>query len=298
MTSDVTPTHSDDVPSSTVPAPSTTVPSVLSRNGSGETRERTATRTAAPARVAFSLVIPAYNESRRLAACLTEATKFLDAMTAPTELILVDDGSTDDTASIARSFLPSHPALRVIEIPHGGKAAAARAGLLAAQGSIVAFSDVDLATPLDYLYSLIAEIEHGADVAIASREGIGARRIGEPAYRHIMGRAFNLLVQALLLPGISDTQCGLKAFRSAAIREILNRALLYRGEDTHVVGARVTAFDVELLYIARCLGYRIAIVPVVWSAGEHSKVNPVRDTWFNLLDVLKVRWNGWRGRYT
>jgi glycosyltransferase involved in cell wall biosynthesis len=210
---------------------------------------------------------------------------------------LVDDGSTDDTATIARSFLPSHPSLRVSEIPHGGKAAAIRAGLLASQGSVVAFSDVDLAAPLSYLDHLIANLEGGAQVAIASREGIGARRIGEPFYRHLMGRAFNLLVQLLLLPGIPDTQCGLKAFQSAALHEILDCSTLYRDNDARVVGARVTAFDVELLYIARCLGYRIATVPVIWSAGEHSKVNPIRDTWYNLMDVLKVRWDGWRGRY-
>jgi hypothetical protein len=185
----------------------------------------------------------------------------------------------------------------LIEIPNGWKSTATRAGLLAAQGSIVAFSDVDLETPLPYLYEIIAELEDGAQVAIASREGIGARRIGETFYRHIMGRAFNWLVQLLLVPGIPDTQCGLKAFRATELREILDRSLLYRDRDTPVVGARVTAFDVELLLVARCLGYRISTVPVVWSAGEHSKVNPLRDTWYNLVDVLKVRWNAWRGRY-
>lgn len=298
MRSNVTVASSDNVPSTTVASSSPPDAIADAVNMTPHTQDAPNRQTPASTEVAFSLVIPAYNEARRLEECLTNATAFLDAMPERTELILVDDGSTDETAHIARSYLPTHPSLRVIEIPHGGKAAATRTGLLAAEGAIVAFSDVDLATPLDYLYSLIAEINHGAEIAIASREGIGARRIGEPAYRHIMGRAFNLLVQALLLPGIQDTQCGLKAFQATAINNILNRTLLYKDDDVQIVGARVTAFDVELLYIARCLGYRIGVVPVVWSAGEHSKVNPLRDTWHNFVDVLKVRWNGWRGRYS
>jgi glycosyltransferase involved in cell wall biosynthesis len=241
-------------------------------------------------------VIPAYNEAERVAATLATATAFLAAQPYDHELILVDDGSTDGTAAIAREVLRDRPDSRVLAIPHGGKAAALRAGMSAARMDQVAFSDADLATPLAYLDDLRAALAAGCGVAIGSREGVGARRVGEPFYRHLMGRVFNRLVRVLLLPGIQDTQCGFKLFRRDAAREILERARLYRPPET-VAGPRVTAFDVELLVVARRLGYRVCPVPVVWTYGERSKVQPAQDTWHNVRDVLRVRVNAWRGRY-
>lgn len=244
----------------------------------------------------LTIVIPAYNESVRLDSCLRAVLAYVDGREAATEVILVDDGSTDDTLDRATRAAADRPCLRVLAIPHQGKAAAVRAGMLAATHDVVLFTDADLATPLPYADDLIARLGDGADVAIASREGRGATRIGEPLHRHLMGRAFNLLVQALLLPGLRDTQCGFKAFRGETVIEILDATRLYR-DGRLAAGARVTAFDVELLYIARRLGRRIAVLPVVWSAGHDSKVNPVTDTWTNLTDVLRIRLNGWLGRY-
>jgi glycosyltransferase involved in cell wall biosynthesis len=245
----------------------------------------------------LSLVIPAYNEAERISSTLTTALAFLAERGYPSELLLVDDGSTDGTAEIARRAVAGHPTARVLAIPHGGKAAALRAGMRAAGMEQVAFSDADLATPLAYLEELRAALASGCRVAIGSREGIGARRVGEPAYRHLMGRVFNWLVRLLLLPGIQDTQCGFKLFEREAAAAILNRARLYAGSGKTVAGPRVTAFDVELLVVARRLGYRICPVPVVWTYGTRSKVHPARDTWHNLRDVLRVRVNAWRGRY-
>jgi hypothetical protein len=165
--------------------------------------------------------------------------------------------------------------------------------MLAACGEQVAFSDADLATPLSYLTALRAALAAGCDIAIGSREGMGARRIGEPFYRHVMGRAFNGLVRALLVPGIDDTQCGFKLFRADVARDLLERSRLYRGGPRSVSGPRVTAFDVELLTIARMQGHRVCAVPVVWSYGRGSKVRPARDTWHNARDVLHV-WVGMR----
>lgn len=244
----------------------------------------------------LSIVIPAYNESARLDDCLREVLAFVKDRRSLTEVLLVDDGSTDDTLRRAEAFADRPGLLRVLAEPHRGKAAAVEAGMLAATGTVILFMDADLATPLRYTETLLARIDAGADVAIASREGVGSNRLGEPIHRHLMGRAFNLLVQVLLLPGIQDTQCGFKAFRRDAAHEILRRTLLYRGSEL-AHGARVTAFDVELLYVARRLGQRIDVVPVVWSAGGDSKVNPILDTWINLTDVFKIRINGWRGRY-
>ncbi len=245
----------------------------------------------------LSLVIPAYNEALRIQQTLHTAWSYLQQQPYESELLLVDDGSLDATAALAKDFASSHPGTRVLTIPHGGKAAAVRAGMLAARGELIAFSDADLATPLDYLATFRAAALNGADVVIGSREGEGARRIGEPAYRHIMGRLFYLFVRLTVLPAIQDTQCGFKLFRREAAHDILARARLYASPDDPVHGPRVTAFDVELLVIARRLGYRIKAIPVVWTYGSMSKVNPVSDTLTNIRDVLRVKWHDLRGWY-
>jgi hypothetical protein len=160
----------------------------------------------------------------------------------------------------------------------------------------VAFTDADLATPITYLGAFIEAIENGADVVIGSREGKGANRLGEPEYRHLMGRVFNRIVQLSVLPGIHDTQCGFKAFSRFASSEILRRSRLYVDAD-EITGARVTAFDVEMLVIARTIGLTIVEIPVIWTYGEQSKVNPARDTFNNLRDIALVKLNTVRGAY-
>lgn len=244
----------------------------------------------------LSLIIPAYNEAGRIEATVRAATTYLANQPYDSELIVVDDGSTDGTAALAAELLATTPGGRLMQIPHGGKAAALRAGLEAAAKDLVAFSDADLATPLCYLEELRRKVADGCDIAIGSREGAGARRYGEPIYRHLMGRGFNLIVRALVLPDIQDTQCGFKLFRREAIGAILERSRLYRDSD-QLRGPRVTAFDVELLVVGRLLGFRIRQIPVTWNYGQQSKVNPARDTWYNLRDVIQVRLNLWRGRY-
>jgi len=244
----------------------------------------------------LSLIIPAYNEAARITETLAEAVAYLAAQPYRGELILVDDGSTDGTADVARRCLSDQPDVHLLAIPHAGKAVAIRTGMRAARYDQIAFSDADLATPLSYLAELRAAVAGGCDVAIGSREGVGARRLGEPLYRHVMGRVFNLLVRVLVLPGIQDTQCGFKLFTRDAALALLDRARLY-ASSAEVTGARVTAFDVELLVIARRQGLRICPIPVVWTYGTQTKVNPVRDTWQNVRDVFTVRWNDWRGGY-
>ena len=204
----------------------------------------------------LSLIIPAFNEQSRISESLEQSWEYLAVQPYSFEVILSDDGSTDDTRAIAQAFATDREDMRVLSIEHGGKAAAIRAGMSAARGEIVVFTDADLATPISYVKEFMDAIERGADVVIGSREGAGASRVGEPIYRHLMGRAFNRLVQTLVLPGIDDTQCGFKAFTRFASREIIRRARLYADHDV-VTGARVTAFDVEMLVIARKLGLNI-----------------------------------------
>jgi dolichyl-phosphate beta-glucosyltransferase len=252
------------------------------------------TRQADPS---LSLIVPAYNEAARIDITIREAVAWLGGQPFATELIVVDDGSDDATADLADRALSELGRGRVLRIAHGGKAAAVRAGMLAATCDQIAFTDADLATPLSYLTELRAALAAGCDVAIGSREGAGARRLGEPTYRHLMGRVFNGLVRLLLIPDVHDTQCGFKLFRTDVARELLLRSRLYRDAGRTVTGPRVTAFDVELLTIARLNGYRICPVPVIWSYGEGSKVRPARDTWHNVRDVLNVWVAAKRGHY-
>jgi dolichyl-phosphate beta-glucosyltransferase len=240
----------------------------------------------------LSLVIPAYNERERLPRTLRAIRRYLSEQDRDAEVIVVDDGSDDGTAELASRRAERWPALRVLRTAHGGKGHAVRAGLLAARGRYVVFCDADLSMPITELHKLLppdgADGAEGMDgaVVIASREAPGARRYGEPLRRHLMGRAFNLLVRALALPGIEDSQCGFKCFRSDLARRL---------------GAAQTldgwGFDVELLYIARRWGYRVVEAPIEWHYAPSSRISPLRDAWHMTRDVWTVRRNARAGRY-
>jgi glycosyltransferase involved in cell wall biosynthesis len=244
-----------------------------------------------------SIVIPVYNESERIGPTLERLAAYLEETGTRAEVIVADDGSTDATVALVQAEAARFHDLRVIELRHGGKARAVLAGLRAATGTIVGFMDADLATPLPTLTTAVDRISGGSDVVIGSREGDGSHRVGEPEYRHMMGRVFNGIVRLLLLPGIDDTQCGFKFMTRAARDRLLPLVRLYQ-DDAVVSQPRVTAFDVELLYIARELGLSIEVLPVTWSYGTSSKVSPVRDTLQNLRDVIQVWLNGRRGLYS
>ncbi|MHB8647809.1 MAG: dolichyl-phosphate beta-glucosyltransferase [Thermomicrobiales bacterium] len=242
----------------------------------------------------LSVVVPAYNEAARLSETLHAVKVFLDAQSFSSEIIVVDDGSTDHTAAIASH---SDGRVRLLREPHRGKGAAVRVGMLAARGERVLFTDADLAVPIEETARLLALLDAGSAVVIGSREGDGASREGEPLFRHVMGRVFNRLVRMIAVPGIDDTQCGFKLFRADAVAAIVPRLRLYGGDAPEVHGARVTGFDVEVLVIARRQGFRVSEAPVRWRYGVNSKVRPLADTFWNLRDVLRVRVNDWRGYY-
>jgi glycosyltransferase involved in cell wall biosynthesis len=245
----------------------------------------------------LSVVVPAYNEEQRLPDSLRQITTYLDTQPYRSEVIVADDGSTDATAALVERLSGSRPSLRLLRLDHRGKGFAVRAGALAARGEYVLLCDADLAVPIEEWEQLRRALENGFDVAIGSREGLGARRLGEPWYRHLMGRVFNLIVRAVAIGGIQDTQCGFKALRLSVAADLFERVRIYGADAPRVQGAAVTAYDVELLYLARRCGYRIAEVPVPWRYGTETKVNPVRDSWRNLCDVLMVRWYALRGMY-
>jgi dolichyl-phosphate beta-glucosyltransferase len=246
---------------------------------------------------ALSVVVPAYNEQLRLPDTLGRILAYLARQPYQSEVIVADDGSSDGTAALVERLAERHGNLRLLSLDHRGKGFAVRAGALAAHGEAVLLCDADLAVPIEEWDRLRAFLTEGYDVAIGSREGLGARREGEPWYRHVMGRVFNLIVRAVAVGGIQDTQCGFKALRREVAFDLFNRVRIYGDGAPMVQGAAVTAFDVELLYLARRRGYRIAEVPVPWRYGTETKVNPLRDSWRNLTDVLRVRWYALRGMY-
>jgi len=172
-----------------------------------------------------------------------------------------------------------------------------REGLLAGAGRNILFTDADLAVPIEETDRMLRAIEAGAGVVIGSREGEGATREGEPAFRHVMGRVFNRLVRLIAVPGIDDTQCGFKLFTAEAVAAIVPRLRLYGSGAPVLHGARVTGFDVEMLVIARRQGFAICEEPVRWRYGAQSKVRPLADTFWNLRDVVRVRLNDLRGYY-
>ena len=241
----------------------------------------------------LSIVIPAYNEAGRLPQTLSTIGRYLAAQPFTTEVLVVDDGSTDGTAAVAAA----HPGVQVLRRDHRGKGFAVRAGALTAQGAAVLLCDADLAVPIEEWPKLAAPLRAGAGLAIGSREGVGATRKGEPWYRHVMGRVFNRIIHMVALRGIEDTQCGFKAMPREVAQTLFRRVRIYGDTAPVVKGAAVTAYDVELLFLARKAGYRIVEVPVLWHYGTETKVNPARDSLRNLRDVLTVRLNDLRGRY-
>ncbi len=218
-------------------------------------------------------MIPAYNEEGRLPATLMSVTGYLARQSYASEVLVVDDGSSDGTAAVAEA----RPGVRVLRRDHRGKGFAVRAGALAARGSYVLLCDADLAVPIEEWEKVYAQLVGGHEVVIGSREGLGATRQGEPWYRHIMGRVFNLIIRSVALSGINDTQCGFKALARAAAQDLFRRVRIYGDNAPVLRGAAVTAYDVELLFLARRCGYRIAEVPVLWNYGTETKVSPVRE---------------------
>lgn len=242
----------------------------------------------------LSVVIPAYNEEYNLrTGVLDSVYDYLKEQKYSWEILFVDDGSTDATAKIASDFAKKTKNFTVLKELHRGKGGTVIAGILKAKGGIILFTDADQATPIDQLEKILPKFKAGYDVVIGSRHG----REGAPLIRKAMAYGFSLLRLLILRLPYKDTQCGFKAFKFDASREIFSRLKIFntQGENR---GASVTAgFDLEILYVARKLGYKIAEVPVDWHHKEGTKVDPVKDSIEGLRGLLQVRINALQGKY-
>jgi dolichyl-phosphate beta-glucosyltransferase len=235
----------------------------------------------------LSIIIPAYNEERRLPASLERIAEYIRQSGRVTEVLIVDDGSSDRTAAVAQSFQSSIPGLRVI--PNGrnrGKGYSVRHGMIEAHGEIVLFSDADLSAPIEEADKLIAALKTN-DVAIGSRAlDRSLISVHESPLREFAGIIFNKIVRIVLRLPFVDTQCGFKAFRRERSRIIFQQQRIER-----------FGFDPELLYLARHHGLKSVEIPVRWAHSPATKVNMLRDSVQMFLDVFTIRWNALLGRY-
>jgi len=230
--------------------------------------------------VELSVVVPCFNEEKRLPTTIEKIERYLDARGTPYELILVDDGSSDGTSRVMEAAANGHKKVRIVAMAHNrGKGRALAEGVATAVGRLVLVTDADLSTPIEELPKLEAAISSGAGVAIASRSIKGSHvEVSQPFYRVLMGKAFNLIVQAVLLPGLWDTQCGFKLFRTDVARPAF-AALTTDG----------FGYDPEVLYYAKRSRVRIAEVPVVWRNSAPTTVMPIRSSVDMFKHVVRVR---------
>ncbi len=240
------------------------------------------TGTSTQGRVPFTLVVPAYNEERRLPSAIRDIRAFFSGIDDKFEVLIVIEKSKDRTVELAREAAAGEPRIQVIDNQvHRGKGFAVKSGMLRAQGDIVFFTDADLSTPLAEILTFLAHFkEHPeTDVLIGSRSHAKSQVIKRQSlFRQTLGRTFNKLVQLISVRGIEDTQCGFKAFRATACREVFNRQTL-----------NGFAFDVEILMLAQRLGYKIDVLPVRWINSPDSKVRIFIDPFKMLWDLLKIR---------
>ncbi|HXK52454.1 glycosyltransferase family 2 protein [Candidatus Nomurabacteria bacterium] len=246
----------------------------------------------------YTIVIPVYNESDKIANTINQVITFMRTFSEKFEVIVVDDGSSDNTVQILENLTSSYKELVIIKNKHKGKSAAVWSGMYQAKGDYIYMCDADLATPIEELKKLASWItEHNYDIVIASREGAGAVRINEPLTRHLAGRIFNAWVQAFALPGIKDSQCGFKLFRREPAKVIFSKLQVYGENAPEINRPQFGAFDVEVLYLAKKFKYKVKELPVIWKYVKTTRLNFFENTFRMSTDVLKVRINDLLGRY-
>ncbi len=244
----------------------------------------------------LTVVIPTYNEIDNFKRpILREVVAYLQNKNFKWELILSDDGSNDGTLKKLKQFAEKHHNVRVLANPHRGKGPTVKEGMLAASGKWRLFTDFDQSTPIQEIEKLLV-FKENYEIIIGSREIEGALRGEEPIHRHLMGKVFNIIVQALAVPGIWDTQCGFKLFSDEATKTLFPRLYIY-GQEQERKDAFTGAFDVELLYLARKYDFKIKEVPILWQHYETDRVDPLKDSWRMFKDIVRIRLAGAGGKY-
>jgi dolichyl-phosphate beta-glucosyltransferase len=237
----------------------------------------------------YSIIIPAYNESARIRATLDRVLAYCRERGWDAEIIIVNDGSRDNTIEIVQEYAAANSRLRLLENPgNRGKGYSVRNGMLHARGEMLLFSDADLSSPIEEAEKLFAAIAGGADVAIGSRwlrSDLQSQR--QPLYRQLFGRIFNLMLRITLGLTFRDTQCGFKAFTRRAAQAIFPLQTVERW-----------GFDPELLYLAKKFGFKIVEVPVAWAHSEGTRISPLRDGIRMFGEMLKIRCNALTGKYS
>jgi glycosyltransferase involved in cell wall biosynthesis len=245
----------------------------------------------------LSIIVPCYNEGENLKrGVIAEMAAYLDTVEFAYEVLISDDGSTDDSREIVAQQIAARSSFRLLANPHGGKPAAVWYGIQAARGALILFTDMDQSTPLDQWARLQPAFAQGYDVAIGSR---GQDRANFPLYRRLGSAAFRLFRRLLILPRISDTQCGFKAMRRSVALELFPKLEAIRAPG-QVTGWKVTAFDVELLYLVERSGHRIAEAVVEWANRDVSRgkgKSYLAESREMAGQVLRVKRNAWRGHY-
>ncbi len=234
----------------------------------------------------LSVIVPAYNEERRIGPTLEKLVGYLTSRPFQWEVLVVDNGSDDATATVVESWASEVPQVRLESLPTAGKGIAVRHGMLQAKGELRFMCDADMSMPVEHLYDFLDRMAEGYDVVIGSRQTEGARRFGEPVIRHLMGRVFNRVVRLVAVGGFEDTQCGFKMFRGELADEVfsLQRATGF-------------GFDVEVLFIAKRRGASILEMPIDWHHEPSSKISPVADSVRMVMDAVLTRWRGLIGAY-
>jgi len=237
----------------------------------------------------LSIVIPAYNEEKRLRPTVERIHRFLEGQTRTWEIVVVDDGSSDGTCALVANLQELIPNLRLVESKvNRGKGSAVRLGMIAARGEIRVMCDADGSMPPEEMPLLLSQIATGqVEIAIGSRYAAGAKvAVKQPLYRRLWSRLANKVIQRALVPGVLDTQCGFKAFTAEAAQDLFGRAKIDGW-----------AFDLEILALARRRNHRIAEVAVEWTDDDRSRVNPLKDMWKVVKEAVQIRKNLRRGVY-
>jgi len=233
----------------------------------------------------LSIIVPAFNEAARILRTINDIREEVTRLDVDAELIVVDDGSVDETAEIVSRVAQSDARVKLVRAAHAGKGATVRRGMIEARGAWRFLADADLSMPISELQRFLDAAAQDGDVIVGSREASGARRVGEPWSRHVIGRVFNWSVKLLVIRGIDDTQCGFKLFSARAAQ------VLFPLQQLDGFG-----FDVEILFLARRAGLVIREIPITWVYGRESKVNVMSGA-RAFLDLLTVRWHQLRGAY-